>query len=74
MTRRLQTKIGPRYNRNVKPREFVAGDLVLRKSMGSIKDQNVGKFAPNWEGAYQVTAIAGTRAYYLKDMEDRPLP
>ena len=61
-----QQKLTWGYNRNVMPREFVAGDLVLQRA--------VGKLAPNWEGPYQVTAVAGTEAYYLEDMEERPLP
>ena len=47
---------------------------MLWKAVGSMKDQNAGKFASNWEGPYRVTAITGTRAYYLEDMEERPLP
>ena len=39
-----------------------------------MKDQNVEKLAPNWEGPYRVTTVAGTGAYYLKNMEERPLP
>lgn len=62
------------YNKNVKPREFVAGDLVLQKAVRSMKDLSAGKLAPNWGGPNQVTAIAGTGAYYLKDMQERPLP
>ena len=46
-----QQKLTWGYNRNVMPREFVAGDLVLQRA--------VGKLAPNWEGPYQVTAVAG---------------
>ena len=49
-------------NRNVMPREFVARDLVLQRAVGNMKDQCVGKLAPNWEGPYQVTVVAGTGA------------
>lgn len=28
----------------------MAGNLVLGKAIGSMKDQNAGKLAPNWEG------------------------
>ena len=60
------------YNKNVKPRKFVAGDLVLWKVVGNMKDQSVGKLAPNWERPYQVMAVVRTRAYYMEDMEERP--
>ena len=69
-----QQKLGRGYNWNVEPRKFVAGDLVLWKVVGNMKDQSVGKLTPNQEGPYRVTAIAGTGAYYLEDMEERPLP
>ena len=58
----------------MRPREFVVGDLVLQRAMGNMKDQSLGKLALNWEGPYCVTAVASTRAYYLEDMEERPLP
>ena len=58
----------------MKKREFGAGDLVLQKAVGNAQDVNAGKLAPTWEGPYRVTAIAGAEAYYLEDMEERPLP
>ena len=39
-----------------------------------MKDLSIGKLASNWEGSYRVTIVAGVGAYYLKDMEERPLP
>ena len=58
----------------MKTREFGAGDFVLRRAMGSARDINVRKLTPNWEGSYRVTIIARARAYYLEDMDKRPLP
>ena len=63
-----------RYDRNVRAREFGAGDLVLRRVVGSTKDLKARKLALNWKGPYNVTAIVGAGAYYLEDMEERPLP
>ena len=62
-----------RYDRNVRAREFGAEDLVLRRVVGSTKDLKARKLAPNWKGPYKVTAIVGAGAYYLEDMEERPL-
>ena len=62
-----------RYDKNVRTREFRAGDLVLRRAMGNAKDLNARKLAPNWEGPYKVTTIARARAYYLEDLKERPL-
>ena len=69
-----QQKLARRYNQGVKVREFSAGDLVLRKAVGSMRDTNTGKFVQTWEGPYRVTAIAGVGAYYLEDLNEVPLP
>ena len=57
-----QQELARGYNRNVKTREFGAGDLVLRKADGHMRDTNAGKPVPTWKGSYRVTAIAGTGA------------
>ena len=77
MTIRLaeyQQKLARRYNQDVKTRGFSAGDLVLRKVVGNMRDMNAGKLAPTWEGPYRVTAIISARAYYLEDLDKRSLP
>ena len=71
---KYQQKLSRWYNKDVKSREFSAGDLVLRKALGNARDANAGKLFPNWEGPYMVTIIARAGAYYLEDMDERPLP
>ena len=44
------------------------------KSSGKYERSKCGQVRPNWEGPYRVTATAKTGAYYLEDMEERPLP
>ena len=58
---------------DVKRREFSVGDLVLWKVVGNMRDVNASKLALTWEGPYRITAIAGTGAYYLEDLDKRPL-
>ena len=41
-----QQKLARRYNRDVKTREFGAGDLVLQRAIGNMQDTSVGKLAP----------------------------
>ena len=48
-----QQKLARRYNRDVKTREFDAGDLVLRRAVGNMRDTSVGKLALTWEGPYR---------------------
>ena len=42
-----QKKMDQRYDKNVRSREFSVGDLVMRRVMGTSKDLNAGKLAPN---------------------------
>ena len=69
-----QQKLARHYNRDVRVREFGAGDLVLRKAVGNMRDSNARKLALTWEGPYRVTSIGGARAYCLEDLDKRPLP
>ena len=69
-----QQTLAQRYNQDIKGREFSAGDLVLRKVVGNMRDASAGKLAQTWEGPCRVTAIAGVGAYYLEDFDERPLP
>ena len=48
--------------------------MVLRKVVGNMRDVATGKLAQTWEGPYRVIAIAGAGAYYLEDLDKRPLP
>ena len=68
-----QQKLAWQYNRGVKTREFSAGDLVLRKAVGTMRDTNAGKLALAWEGPYKVTVVAGAEEYYLEDLNKRTL-
>ncbi|XP_075649629.1 uncharacterized protein LOC142620082 [Castanea sativa] len=68
-----QQKLARRCNRAVRRREFAAGDLVLRKVVGNTRETSAGKLASTWEGPYRVTAIAEAVAYYLEDLEEKPL-
>ena len=69
-----QQKLARHYNRDVKTREFGVRDLVLQKAVGNMRNTNVGKLSMTWEGPYRVIATAGVGAYYLEDLDERPLP
>lgn len=68
-----QQKISWGYNKGNEGREFITGDLVLRKVVGNTWDPAMRKLGPTWEGAYRVTSIAGINAYYLKDLDEKPV-
>ena len=69
-----QQKLKQGYDANVKLRPLAPGDLVLRKVVGAAKNPSWGKLGPNWEGPYRITAVAGIGAYYLEDLDERPVP
>uniref|UniRef100_A0A2N9HLQ7 Integrase catalytic domain-containing protein n=1 Tax=Fagus sylvatica TaxID=28930 RepID=A0A2N9HLQ7_FAGSY len=54
-----QQQLKKGYNKNVRPRSFYQGDLVLRKVLGNTKNPNDGKLRPNWEGPYRVRSVTG---------------
>ena len=47
---------------------------MLRKVVGNMRDVGARKLAQTWEGPYRVIAIVGAGAYYLEDLDKRPLP
>ncbi|KAL0444301.1 UNVERIFIED_CONTAM: hypothetical protein Slati_2152800 [Sesamum latifolium] len=59
------------YNRQIRPRCFQVGDLVLKKVEVS---KHVGKLDPRWEGPFKVTKVKKPRTYKLQDMEGKDLP
>ena len=54
-----QHKLKQGYYAKVKLRPLELGDLVLRKVLGTTKNQAWGKLGPNWEGLYRITSVAG---------------
>ncbi|XP_020271608.1 uncharacterized protein LOC109846774 [Asparagus officinalis] len=60
-----QQRIAQHYNKKIRPRRFMAGDLILRKVTFD-KDTWQGKLAPNWEGPYTVTVELRAGTYRLR--------
>ena len=68
-----QQRICRGYNKGIKNREFIPGDLVLRKILGNTRDPVMGNLGPIWEGPYRITSIARVGAYRLEDLDERPV-
>ncbi|PKA59790.1 hypothetical protein AXF42_Ash011914 [Apostasia shenzhenica] len=62
------------FNRRVNPRDFIQGDLVLKRRLLASNKLGVPKLEPNWEGPYIVREVAGPNAYYLMTSEGTQLP
>ncbi|XP_075649631.1 uncharacterized protein LOC142620086 [Castanea sativa] len=69
-----QQKLKQTYDKGVRTRPLVPGDLVLRKVVGVAKNPAWGKLGPNWEGPYRITSVAGVGAYRLEDLDGRVIP
>jgi hypothetical protein len=69
-----QQRIKREHDKNIKPRIFRVGELVLRKVIANTRKPNNGKLGPNWEGPYKVLSQVGHGAYRLEDMDGKPIP
>ena len=69
-----QQRLKQGYDSNVKLRPLAPGDLVVRKVVGTAKKPTWGKLGPNWEGPYRITSVAGIRAYFLEDLDEKVVP
>ena len=62
------------YDKNIKPRSFQIGDLMLRKVVANTRNLNDGKLGPNWEGPYKMVSFTGIGSYRLENMDGKPIP
>ncbi|XP_072081062.1 uncharacterized protein [Arachis hypogaea] len=72
--RAAQQAIARQYNKAVRNRNFVTGDLVLRKTETARKPPTHGKLAANWDGPYRVSQALGQGAYKLETLDGNFLP
>ena len=62
------------FNKQVHPRSFQEGDMVLKENMEVQADwEKKGKFKPTWLGPYVVTTSFGSGAYQLSTLEGEVL-
>jgi len=73
-TEACKRMVARRYNAKVKPRSFVKGDLVWRKTNDARKKSTQGKLAPNWEGPFRVTESLHNGAYRLEHLSGKEIP
>ena len=63
-----QRRIEWAFNKNVRPRVFEEGDLILKKRNQAMPDHR-GKFAPTYEGPYVVKKAFSKGALILANMD-----
>ncbi|KAK8928988.1 hypothetical protein KSP39_PZI017133 [Platanthera zijinensis] len=62
------------FDKNVRLKNFLAGDLVMKKVDAAGRGAAVGKLRPNWEGPFIVQEALATVGYYLQDQAGEQLP
>ncbi|XP_072058215.1 uncharacterized protein [Arachis hypogaea] len=70
----LQQRIGQRHDKNVQPRSFHVGDIVLRKSKEARRPPSHGKLAVTWDEPYRIHGVLGRGAYQLERLDGTKLP
>ena len=68
---KCQQRIMHYYNKNIRVRQFQAGDWVLRKVNQNARDPSHSVLGPKWEGPYRVIRTTGPRAYKLTHPDGR---
>ena len=69
-----QQTLASLHNRCVKPRTFLAGELVLRRVFENTVNLTDGKFQPNWEGPYTVVRVGAIESYELSRPNGTAVP
>ncbi|KAJ4710339.1 Rve domain-containing protein [Melia azedarach] len=64
-------RIARYYNKKVKARRYMEGDLVLRKVTLATRIPEEGAFGSNWEGPYRVVEAVRPRTYRLSHIDGK---
>nr|KYP68997.1 Transposon Ty3-I Gag-Pol polyprotein [Cajanus cajan] len=65
-------KIARVYNKKVKSKQFLSGDLVLKVILPmDQKSRDRGKWTYNWEGPFIIERIYSNNAYLIKELNSR---
>ena len=66
--RGYQRKVARAFNKKVRPRKLVEGNLFLKELEAPVFDPR-GKFKPNWVGPYIIKKLLSGGATYLMDLD-----
>ena len=66
-----QRKTDRYYNKRIKPRSYVPGNLVLKKLLPARKNPTHGKLGPNWEGPYIISRVVRPGNYAFQTEEGK---
>src|SRR6185503_17354815 len=68
-----KSRISKAFNKRVKHRELLPGDLVLRRTAAVGRGNQHGKLSANWEGPFIIHEQVGPGAFLLADQEGQVL-
>nr|KYP64250.1 Retrotransposable element Tf2 [Cajanus cajan] len=66
-----QRRAAFKYNTKVNPRNFIVGDLVLKRAQIT---QIKNKLSPKWVGPYKIDDVVGKGAYRLRTLDGGLIP
>ena len=69
-----QRRVERYYNKKVRPRSFLPGDLVCRKLEAARPSEARGALAPNREDPVRVSQSLGNGAYKLETLDGELIP
>ena len=67
----VKRRVERKYNSKIKPRQFIDGDLVMRKAHQYEMEK---KLSPKWTGPFRITEALGNGAYRLETLEGGAIP
>ena len=59
------------YNKKVRNRRFIVGELVLKKQFSTTNERNAGKFKANWEGPFVIREVGLAGNYTLDTIDGK---
>ncbi|XP_024017454.1 uncharacterized protein LOC112090422 [Morus notabilis] len=59
------------YNKKVRQRRFVPGDLVLKRVTQNTRPINTGSLGPTWEGPYCIKEVLRPGTYILESLDGK---
>jgi len=64
-------RVAKAYNKKVKSKLFVQGDLVWKVILPMDKKNRIlGKWSPSWKGPWQILRVFSNNAYEIEELND----
>jgi hypothetical protein len=72
---RDKLRVARAYNKKVKEKSFLVGDLVCKTILSiESKSNQFGKWSSNWEGPYRIEKVISENSYMVQSVQRTSLP